>query len=64
MSPYTGGNRFMNIPNTLTVLRFLLVPVFLVFLLNGYIMQAIVVFIVAGVTDALDGAVGKALGRK
>ncbi len=49
----------MNIPNTLTVFRFLLVPVFLVLLLNGYIMQAIVVFIVAGVTDALDGAVAR-----
>ena len=49
----------MNIPNTLTLFRFLLVPVFLVLLLNGYIMQAIVTFIVASVTDALDGAVAR-----
>jgi cardiolipin synthase len=49
----------MNIPNTLTIFRFLLVPVFLVLLLNGYIMQALVTFIMAGVTDALDGAIAR-----
>ncbi len=49
----------MNIPNTLTIFRFLLVPVFLAFLLNGYIMQALVTFIMASVTDALDGAIAR-----
>jgi cardiolipin synthase len=52
----------MNIPNTLTLFRFLLVPVFLVLLLNGYILQALVTFIMAGVTDALDGAIARMTG--
>lgn len=60
--PIQGGNRSMNIPNTLTLFRFLLVPVFLVLLLNGLIMQALVTFIMAGITDALDGAIARMTG--
>jgi cardiolipin synthase len=52
----------MNIPNTLTIFRFLLVPVFLAFLLNGYILQALVTFIMAGITDFLDGALARMTG--
>ncbi len=59
MSPTTGRKLVMNIPNTLTFFRFLLVPVFLLFLLNGYVVQALITFIMAGVTDALDGAVAR-----
>ncbi len=49
----------MNTPNKLTVLRFLLVPVFLVFFLIKEIpynyLYAFVIFIVASLTDLLDG---------
>lgn len=49
----------MNTPNKLTILRILLVPVFLVFLLVSHIphnfLFALLVFGAASVTDALDG---------
>ncbi len=49
----------MNTPNKLTVLRVLLVPLFLVFLLVGQIpahyLLALIVFVVASATDSLDG---------
>ena len=49
----------MNTPNMLTVLRVLLVPLFLVFLLVGQIpahyLLALIVFVVASATDSLDG---------
>lgn len=50
---------FLNTPNKLTVLRVLLVPLFLVFLLVGQIpahyLLALIVFVVASATDSLDG---------
>ena len=50
---------FFNTPNKLTVLRVLLVPLFLVFLLVGQIpahyLLALIVFVVASATDSLDG---------
>ncbi len=45
----------MNTPNKLTILRILLVPVFIVLLLQGMNIAAGVVFIAASLTDTLDG---------
>lgn len=45
----------MNLPNQLTILRVLLIPVFMVLLMNGYGLWAALVFILASLTDALDG---------
>ena len=49
----------MNIANKLTVLRILLIPIFLVFLLTDLVPMgryvAIAIFIIASITDALDG---------
>ena len=47
--------RYMNLPNKLTTLRMILVPVFIVLYLMGYPVPALVVFIVASFTDFLDG---------
>lgn len=49
----------LNIPNTLTLLRMAAVPVFALFLLDGRYGEALVVFVAAGVTDALDGAIAR-----
>jgi cardiolipin synthase len=52
----------LNIPNILTTIRFLLVPVFVYFffsdLENSYFISAII-FIFAGVTDVLDGYIAR-----
>ncbi|HPU41620.1 MAG TPA: CDP-diacylglycerol--glycerol-3-phosphate 3-phosphatidyltransferase [Acetivibrio clariflavus] len=49
----------MNIPNILTIIRFLLVPVFGYFLYNGEYVTAIVIFIIACATDVLDGVIAR-----
>lgn len=43
------------VPNLLSLLRLALVPVFLVLILNGRNLEAIIVLAVASVTDYLDG---------
>ncbi len=52
----------MNLPNKLTLLRILLVPVFLVFMYIPMPFQytlALVVFALASITDALDGHIAR-----
>ncbi len=53
----------MNLPNKLTIIRIILVPVFLVFYLIPFskwnFLIATVVFIVASLTDWLDGAIAR-----
>src|SRR6187455_2406540 len=48
--------------NQLTLLRLLLVPVFALFMLYGRPGWALVVFVIAGVTDALDGLIARRTG--
>ena len=49
----------INIPNTLTLLRILLTPLFVIFLLKHEYGHALAVFVVAGITDGLDGAIAR-----
>jgi len=54
----------VNIPNLLTLLRILLVPVFVILLIQGQFLKAILVFVLAGLTDALDGFLARVLHQK
>lgn len=54
----------MNIPNTLTLLRIVLTPVMVILILYKEFRLALIVFTVAGVTDALDGFLARALKQK
>jgi cardiolipin synthase len=54
----------MNIPNLLSLLRMALVPMFVVSILEGRPGRALAVFVVAGVTDALDGFVARFWGQQ
>jgi cardiolipin synthase (CMP-forming) len=53
---------FMNIPNIITMVRFLLIPVFVYFFFseNQYSIEiAVAVFILSGITDTLDGYIAR-----
>lgn len=47
------------IPNLLSVLRMGLVPLFIIAVLDGQPLKALILFLVAGVTDALDGFIAR-----
>jgi cardiolipin synthase (CMP-forming) len=51
--------RILTVANQLTFLRILAVPVFVLLLLYGYLGWALVVFLGAGATDALDGVIAR-----
>jgi cardiolipin synthase (CMP-forming) len=54
----------MNIPNFLSLLRIILVPVIVIFLIQGLYTKALIVFVIAGLTDALDGALARLLNKQ
>jgi cardiolipin synthase len=54
----------MNIPNFLSLLRIILVPVIVIFLIQGLYAKALIVFVIAGLTDALDGALARFLNKQ
>jgi len=49
----------MNLPNILTLLRILLIPAFVIFIMNKQTGWALVTFAVAGVTDGIDGLLAR-----
>lgn len=49
----------MNLPNKLTIFRCILIVPFVVLLLNGYDLIATVIFVVASLTDLLDGKIAR-----
>ena len=51
-------------PNQLTLFRLLLVPCLVILVLYGFNGIALIVFIVAGVTDALDGLIARRMGQR
>lgn len=50
--------------NQLTLLRMLLIPAFVILVVYGYFGWALIVFIFAGITDALDGVIARRSGQK
>ena len=54
----------MNIPNSLTILRILLIPVYVGLLVYEEYEQALLVLLAAGVTDALDGTIARVMNQR
>ena len=58
------SSRIFTLPNFLTVIRMLLIPVFVSLLFYQRFCWALAVFVVAGLTDGLDGLLARALKQK
>jgi cardiolipin synthase len=49
----------MNLPNILTLIRVLLIPVFVILIINKFFGWAIITFAIAGITDGIDGLIAR-----
>lgn len=54
----------LNIPNILTLTRILITPLFIICLIRGAYQMALVIFLLAGVTDGLDGLLARLLNQR
>lgn len=53
----------MTIPNLLSVIRIILIPVFLVLFLKGSYLAAVIVLGISGLTDLFDGKIARAFNQ-
>ena len=53
----------MNLPNKLTIARIIAVPFFIISYYLGWYIPAFIIFILASVTDTLDGKIAKLAGK-
>ena len=53
------SSRIITLPNLLTVVRMVLVPVFVSLLFYQKFVLALIIFVVAGITDGLDGLLAR-----
>jgi len=58
------SSRIITVPNLLTIFRMVLIPVFVSLLFYQRFVLALAVFIVAGVTDGLDGLLARRFDQK
>ena len=56
--------RNLTLANQLTILRIVLIPAFVLLVLYGWLGAALLVFITAGLTDALDGIIARRAGQR
>jgi cardiolipin synthase (CMP-forming) len=49
----------LTIPNLITLTRILLTPLFIIFLIEGRYRQALIIFILAGLSDLADGLIAR-----
>lgn len=49
----------MNLPNLLTLIRILLIPLFVILIINQSLWWALIIFALAGITDGIDGLIAR-----
>jgi len=54
----------MTIPNLITILRIILVPIFVIYMISDRTLGALIIFIVASISDVLDGFIAKVFHQK
>jgi cardiolipin synthase (CMP-forming) len=60
----TAPRNSLTIPNVLTTVRILLTPLFIILLIQGRYSKALVVFLLAGMTDLADGLIARTWQQK
>jgi cardiolipin synthase (CMP-forming) len=60
--PYSQAH--LTIPNLITLARILLTPLFIIFLIQGRYPRALLVFVLAGVSDMADGLIARTWQQK
>ena len=53
------AQHLLNIPNMLTLLRIIMTPVIVYMVLTGEAWTAVILMVIAGITDMLDGAIAR-----
>ena len=56
--------RNLTLANQLTILRIMLIPAFVLLVVYGHLGAALLVFMTAGITDALDGLIARRAGQR
>jgi cardiolipin synthase len=59
----SGGAKRVNLPNLLTLGRFGLIPIYVVFFTTNQLKTAFLIVVLAGVTDVLDGYLARKRGQ-
>src|SRR5262249_3429826 len=58
------SSRIITLPNLLTIIRMVLIPVFVSLLFYQKFVWALVIFVIAGITDGLDGLFARRFGQQ
>ncbi|MGA9756093.1 MAG: CDP-alcohol phosphatidyltransferase family protein [Desulfobaccales bacterium] len=61
-TPVSQAN--LTIPNVITLVRIILTPLFIIFLIQGYYQKALAVFLLAGLSDLADGLIARVWHQK
>jgi cardiolipin synthase (CMP-forming) len=61
-TPVSQAN--LTIPNVITLVRIILTPLFIIFLIQGYYHKALAVFLLAGLSDLADGLIARVWHQK
>ena len=54
----------MTIPNIITMIRILLTPLFVIYLINDQLLTGLVILVICGVSDGLDGLIARVFKQK
>jgi len=54
----------MTIPNIITMIRILLTPIFVIYLINDRLLTGLVILVICGVSDGLDGLIARVFKQK
>jgi cardiolipin synthase len=61
-TPVSKAN--LTIPNVITLVRIILTPLFIIFLIQGYYHKALAIFLLAGLSDLADGLIARVWHQK